>query len=249
MIFIYILIHPLFWLGLFYFVYWRAKARGKYKLAPYFKWATLVWLFLIYVSPLPQWLVYRLEYRYPPLMEVSAMDSVHIVVLGGGSSIAPELPHHAQLSSTASSRLMESLRLYHQLPGAKLVFSGHSSSGRTSIAERMALAALDLQVSPADTLWISTPSNTREEAHDYFDRFRGNHMVVLVTSASHMPRAMRAFRKQGLQPLAAPTDYHIRIDPEEKTFHFKPSLEKIGMMRTAMKEYAGLGHARMTEAD
>jgi uncharacterized SAM-binding protein YcdF (DUF218 family) len=36
--------------------------------------------------------------------------------------------------------------------------------------------------------------------------------IVLVTSASHMPRSMAAFRAVGIEPVAAPCDY-TDLDP------------------------------------
>ena len=35
---------------------------------------------------------------------------------------------------------------------------------------------------------------------------------ILVTSANHMPRAVAAFRKAGMQPIPAPTEYLTRDD-------------------------------------
>ena len=35
---------------------------------------------------------------------------------------------------------------------------------------------------------------------------------ILVTSANHMPRAVAAFRKAGMDPIPAPTEYLARDD-------------------------------------
>ena len=38
----------------------------------------------------------------------------------------------------------------------------------------------------------------------------GKDKFILVTSASHMLRAMALFRKQGMEPIPAPTDYMVK---------------------------------------
>ena len=60
---------------------------------------------------------------------------------------------------------------------------------------------------PAQDIVLDRKSkNTEEEAVFIFPTV-GKAPFVLVTSASHMPRAMGLFRKLGMNPIAAPTDY------------------------------------------
>lgn len=200
-----------------------------------------VWLFVIYISPIPQILMNRLESQYSSFSKdsVAINKNYHIIVLGGGSYIAPSLPYNDQLSLIALGRLVEGMRIYYLLPNAKLVLSGHSSSGRTSIAKMMTLTALDLNFPKNDTLMITSPGNTTEEAEHYTKRFPTSN-VILVTSASHMPRAMKNFEMQGVHPVPAPTAHIIKIDPLSSPYTFKPSLDKIQMMNVLIKEYLGL---------
>ena len=63
----------------------------------------------------------------------------------------------------------------------------------------------------------------------------------MVTSALHMPRAMAIFRKQGMEPIPAPTDYVVKVrEGGVRLGMFIPSagaLEKVGR---AIHEYLGL---------
>jgi uncharacterized SAM-binding protein YcdF (DUF218 family) len=236
-----LLINPTFILIVLYVLGWYFKKRHQRKIGRYIHYFTLLWLLLIFVSPLPQYLLYNLEYKHP-VIDLSQLDTTrrtHIIVLGGGSNIAPELPYSAQLSQNALGRLVEGLRIYHQLDRRRLVLSGHSASGRTSVAEMMALTALDLQIPTKDTLMVTTPGNTREEARHYAQRFGTERQIILVTSASHMPRAVGEFAKVGIEVIPAPCNFEIKRDPETKFYNFKPSLRKINMMNIAMKEYIG----------
>ncbi len=98
-------------------------------------------------------------------------------------------------------RLIEGVRLHREIPGSKLILSGDNDS-----AEGMATMAEALGVSGEDIVPAFEPRDTEEESQQIAP-IVGAQRFILVTSASHMPRAMGLFRKRGLQPIAAPTDY------------------------------------------
>jgi uncharacterized SAM-binding protein YcdF (DUF218 family) len=55
-------------------------------------------------------------------------------------------------------------------------------------------------------------ANTRESAVNARKLVGVHQSMILVTSASHMPRAFAAFRKAGLDPIPAPTEFLARDD-------------------------------------
>jgi uncharacterized SAM-binding protein YcdF (DUF218 family) len=136
--------------------------------------------------------------------------------------------------------LSEAVRIKRLIPSSKLVCSGFSKSGRTTHAEILAQAAIELGINETDTLMLVTPANTEEEAISYYSRFKNYRQLILVTDATHMPRAIKRFQSHGLQPIAAPANHYIKIDPQTNRYHFKPSISKIQMMQSAIYEYAGL---------
>ena len=65
--------------------------------------------------------------------------------------------------------------------------------------------------------------------------------LALVTSASHMPRAMLLFQQQGVTPVAAPT-YYIAKWPADWRFGSEGLLKS----ERAIYEYLGLAWAQVT---
>ena len=61
-------------------------------------------------------------------------------------------------------------------------------------------------VSKYNILMQEEPRDTEEEAL-YVKRIVKNKPFILVTAAYHMPRAMELFKKEGLSPIAAPTNF------------------------------------------
>ena len=178
-----------------------------------------------------------LEHRYPPLVVAHIGPGTpavsFIAVLGGSGNDDPDVPITSHISPDLMVRLIEGVRLHREIPGSKLILSGGNDS-----AEGMAKVAEALGVSAEDILRLSEPRDTEEESQQIAP-IVGSHQFILVTSASHMPRAMGLFRKRGLQPIAAPTDYlapRRRLELDD----FVPDGYKLFKSQIAFYEYLGL---------
>ncbi len=204
-------------------------------------------MFLISVTPFSQWIIFNLESKYKPLQieQISTESSINILILGGGHAIAPDLPASGQLMSSALARLAEGIRIYNQIPESRLICSGNSMSRRTTQAEMLANAAIELGVSPNDTIQNRSPQNTSEEIQAYKERFGDRSPVIVVTSAYHMKRALMICESEGLRAIPAPTDYYIKKDPQKSSFNFGPSILKIQMLQSALHEYAGMAKIKL----
>lgn len=162
-------------------------------------------------------LIGSLEHQYAPLPEFSRAADLpasvaacrYVVVLGGGHAEAEELPSTGRLSTAALARLVEGIRLWRLLPEARLVTSGHGAPGHPDHSEILARAAVSLGVPRDRILQLTDPRDTAEEAVA-LRRLLGDAPFVLVTSASHMPRAMGLCRGQSLQAVPAPADFVTR---------------------------------------
>ena len=178
-----------------------------------------------------------LEHRYPSLITARAGVApprvTYIVVLGGSANDDPEIPATSHISPDLMVRLIQGVLLQREIPGSKLILSGGNES-----AEGMTKMAQGLGVSPQDIRRLSEPHDTEEESRQVAPLV-GPHPFILVTSASHMPRAMGFFRKRGLQPIAAPTDYlapRHRWQPEDLI----PDGFNLFKSQVAVYEYLGL---------
>lgn len=160
----------------------------------------------------------RFERRYPVVTTVN--PNVHwVVVLGGGVLTGVDAPANYLLLPGSVSRLIEGVRLYRQLPQATLLLSGGDRKHivTQSTAWNMAQLAGLFKI-PKESIVVEPFSlNTAEEAVTIKRRI-GKEPFYLVTSAMHLPRAMALCHKQGLHPLAAPSDFPY---PYEETVSWK----------------------------
>jgi uncharacterized SAM-binding protein YcdF (DUF218 family) len=107
----------------------------------------------------------------------------------------------------------------------------------------MAKMAEALGVRAEDILQLTQPRDTEEESQRMAP-IVGSRPFILVTSASHIPRAMGLFRKRGLKPIAAPTDYFTarhRRGPE----NFIPDGYNLFKSQVAFYEYLGLAWEKL----
>jgi uncharacterized SAM-binding protein YcdF (DUF218 family) len=208
---------------------------------------TLVLFLLTASRPFPELLVGYLENQYQPLHDLealSSLDSVHVLVLGGGHTADPDLPATGQLSTQALQRLTEGLRIHRQLPQSRLIVSGYGNRSSRSQAEILRQAALELGAEPERISIQAEPSNTEEEARIYREKFGNDLPLILVTSAAHMPRAMYLFRQAGFGPVPAPAGYLVRKDPEAGYRFTLFSADHLKKVQAALHEYIGMRWAR-----
>lgn len=219
-----------------------------------------LWLFLIYVSPLPLYLTESWERKYPAfnLHEhkelINFSGEIHILVLGAGFTNDPEISLTSKLGENIAMRLMEGIRIYNLMDTAKLISSGAALKSEISQAEAVADAAVSLGVSPQDTLYLPNTLNTESEAYSYTRRFNSPirqsvNPVILVTSAVHMRRAVYWFNYYGIDVIPAPCNYLFKEDPLNPEFKWKPSWEKVKMLDKVMDEWLGLLWGRLKSSN
>ncbi len=213
----------------------------RVRIAGMIEWIAIAWIVTAGSTPVPQAMVSSLESAYRPFQLTLDTSSYpqHILILGGGHTVSPELPASIQLSDAALVRLAEGLRIKHLLGRGKLICSGSSATRRTTQAEILAQTAIDLGVSAADTLQMRWPKRTEEELIAFKERF-GNSPVIVVTSARHFPRVRMICRRVGLKVEPAPTDFLLKRDPLVSRYEFYPSVNKLAMMESALHEYLGM---------
>jgi uncharacterized SAM-binding protein YcdF (DUF218 family) len=208
-------------------------------------------LLLLFSTPLiSSWLLVPLEQRYPALLHPETVSwgpedstfSKWIVVLGGGYASDPRLPANSQISTAALGRVVEGVRLHNATPGSKLLLSGGVVFDPVPEAQVMAQVAVLLGVKPQDMVLESNSRDTAEEAK-IIAKMIGREKFILVTSAAHMPRSMALFRRCGLQPIPAPTDFQAPPSQSSAPFRFFPRAESLGQTKIAVHEYLGLAWA------
>ncbi|MEN8213518.1 MAG: ElyC/SanA/YdcF family protein [Pseudomonadota bacterium] len=187
-------------------------SRNNTRMSKILMLVSFVWIAVMSYTPFSDLLMSPLESQYPALEEFPK-DIGYVMVLGAGHTTNDELPMTSQLGRSAMFRLAEGIRVLRQLDDAKLIVSGYSGTDPTPHALMQKKMAVLLGVREERIIARYAPKDTREEAAD-IKPILNNQDFILVTSASHMPRAMAIFNEEGLYPYAAPT-YHLAKDASD----------------------------------
>lgn len=181
-----------------------------------------------------------LENSYPPQPAAALPQAQAIVVLGGGIR-PPELPGDTPDLSDAADRVWHAARLYRAGKAPLLVLSGGSDPAvsAASEAESMRQLLADLGVPDAAMQLEQRSRNTRQNAAYTAELLQplGVQQILLVTSALHMPRAVRLFEAQGFEVLSAATDHGARQRFEP--LDWLPDAGGLDGSARAMKEWVG----------
>lgn len=201
-------------LGL-YFLYKNKLTKAKVTLI-----FSLVWLFLFSYPPFVNTLLSSIESKHPTL-HTAPENIKYIYVLGNGHTTDETLPITSQVNETALVRLNEGIRLYRQLGNnAKIIVSGYRGLyDTTEHAVMQKKLAVSLGVDENDIILHLGTRDTQEEAQAG-KVLLGAEPFILVTSASHMTRAVNFFKSEGLTPIPAPTNHLASIKHPNYTDFF-----------------------------
>lgn len=219
---------------------WRKKNRAGRTLIT----AGTGLLILLSCTPISTWLIANLERQHPSIRLKGSEPSIPwIVVLSGGVANDPDRTAIEKLSRVTLARLAEGVRIQRQIPESKLLLSGGSGLQAIAAASEMATAAQYMGVPGSRIVLESGSRDTREQAL-LIKKIVGQDPFILVTSALHMVRALGMFRKIGLDPIPAPTDFVVRKGIPWHLY-LAPSVGGIGRAEMAVHEYAGILWAKL----
>ncbi len=201
-------------------------------------------LLVFSLNPVSNLLAYSLECRYAPISaeDLGAIDV--LVVLGCGVHPSGGLRAEAELDGPAYSRWYNGVTMFRESNAGLLAFCGGPSWKDTeSEAEVMKAMAVRMGV-PANKILIETQSrNTRENAARLAELLAAGQkrQIGLVTSATHMLRSEKVFRKQFPNDVIVPIPVNYTYAP----FHwtpgsFIPSATALVKSTVALHEWIGI---------
>jgi uncharacterized SAM-binding protein YcdF (DUF218 family) len=168
-----------------------------------------------------------------------------IVVLGGGAVAKGSLRPSDQLMGLSMERTICGAELYSKGWAPRLVLSGGDATvyGTGPLeATEMKKLARRLGV-PEQAILLDTESRHTYDNAVQARRMLGPSSVIIVTSASHIPRASALFRKQGLEVVGYPCGYFAKDRPgrwDGNPFDLIPQLEALHRSTSAITEVVGL---------
>jgi uncharacterized SAM-binding protein YcdF (DUF218 family) len=204
-------------------------------------------LLMLSIATVSGSLLRTLEQRYPPLnlsslpAELTKSSSgIFIVVLGSGYSPDPSVDRNSHLSQDGLARLIKGVEIWREVKTGKLILSG----GPPAAAQAMKDVAISLGIPQQEIILEEKSRNTEQEAR-FIKPMVGSTPFILVTSASHMPRAMGLFQKLGMHPIAAPTDYLAKTGGPFSPDEFYPGAGGLSEAERAVYEYLGMAWEKL----
>jgi uncharacterized SAM-binding protein YcdF (DUF218 family) len=191
-------------------------------------------------SPLGPALLMTLEDRFPKQEAPSTITG--IVMLGGAVEIHITQARGSEAWNDQAERITAVAELANHFPAARIILSGgsgHPNAISESSIARQAVADMGI---PEERMELETRSrNTCENASESAKtaQFKAGEVWLLVTSASHMPRAIACFRAANFPVSPFPVDYHTR-GSEDLSRMQESIVEGLAQVDLAAHEWVGL---------
>ncbi len=221
-----------------------ALVRGRTRRAGAFLGAAVALLWIASMPAVSFVLSESLQSRYPAVPPDEASAASAIVLLGG--ALAPAAPPRNWMDLNESAdRIVHAARLYRAGKAPLIIATG--GGGPQGAARTPADATADLLVEwgiPRDAIAIEGESLTTYENAIFTRRLldaRGIHgPVLLVTSATHMGRAVLLFESAGVTVIPAATDYPTGQLHPYNPMTWLPDASALRATSGVLKEWLGV---------
>lgn len=185
-----------------------------------------------------------IERSYPSLtaeMIAELPPATDILVLGQGLADEPGLPANSRIGETYLARIVESVRVHRMLPDSRIFIS---VAGYVSIEDKQTFLdeLADMLVVERDAfILLAGARDTDDELNLVLEQFEGS-SLVLVSSASHLPRAMRMFAATDIDVIPSPCGYSAFYPTEDAPWSplaLFPSARQMRVSENAIYELLG----------
>jgi uncharacterized SAM-binding protein YcdF (DUF218 family) len=219
-------------------LWWATRSNRKGR------WLGVILLLAFWIlstRPLAEAFLWPLEYRYP-VPEIASLQKKGVrqvvVLTGGGFEMRGEMLSDT-LPLASAYRFLGGLELCSRLgPDCTIIFSGAAGRGRGDLMTALAMKDLARLISPQHQVLGEAKSETTAEHPRNVQSLLNPGAFVLVTSAYHLPRSMRAFQKAGLKPIAYPVN--LLSSGNYGWTDILPSFETLEKMNWVFREYLAI---------
>ena len=197
-------------------------------------------IFLVFsTGTMASMLLNHLEYQYPYIKDPQDYPNVkNIVVLTHYAIDDPLIPLSSRVSNSTTYRILETYRLFRSCEKCKIFISGNSAGSKI-------MKKLLVEIgTPEEAIHEDRDSLHTHNSAQFFLKKTNNEPFFLVTSAGHMPRSIGVFKKLGMNPIPAPTDYLMPND--FLSGKISPSPRHLYWSDLAVLEYAGIAWYKLT---
>ena len=234
-----LLLNPILWILGFLLWSYFTRVPGRQK-----KMAAISLIMLLFFSN--TWIIYNIlgNYQYKPRPMQQGEQYSAGILLGGLAGYDEKLQQ--AFFNPSSDRFIQTLKLYKEGYIRKIIVSGGNAifaKGPFREADFLKENLIACGVAATDILSERDAKNTLENSrftHRITDSLQLTKPFVLITSAFHMPRALRIFKGEGMEVRPFPCAYLVL--PADKIFTWQslfPSANAMNLWSVYLKEQVG----------
>lgn len=209
-------------------------------------WGLSIIYIMLLTLPVGDWIIFPLEAAAPPALRLPGkIDG--IVILGAAIDENITAYHGLVAINGQAERIAYAVPLIRKYPRATVVYAGGSPDGHEQTEADLAKILFQMwKVNTSNMIFERQSRNTYENilyAKDLAKPQLGQNWL-LVTSAAHMPRAMKVAQKQNWEMIPYPVDYVSGGWTGLSGGNLRYNLERIDK---AVQEYIGLMAYRLSD--
>ena len=187
------------------------------------------------IFPVANYLCHYLEKDY--IKNTAGLEKTDVIVVLGGGAYNISYIDKSFPSPFTIIRLAYAADYYHKNPAKYFVCFG-KGPGTTPEAEMMARLAVSFGVPKEIIKTDAKSANTRQNAAEADKMFGNKNIVIgLVTSAYHMKRSEKEFRKYFNNIVSLPAGYLYSSPAGNSVVRYLPQTESLYKTSLAMKEF------------